>query len=139
VGRARGLFKARLFSPEIAQFPMDFTAVDECADAYVRLVLHNRINNIYHLYNPHLFTIEKLSSKLLFKCKQVPKELYDKLLKEKIYDKDVAVLSFYSSIASKSRNVPMSNEYTVAVLKDLGFSWSRIGLKYLKYLKRFMG
>ena len=58
---------------------MDFTAVDECADAYVRLVLHNRINNIYHLYNPHLFTIEKLSSKLLFKCKQVPKELYDKL------------------------------------------------------------
>jgi thioester reductase-like protein len=138
VGRARGLFKARLFSPEIAQFPMDFTAVDECADAYVRLVLHNRINNIYHLYNPHLFTIEKLSSKLLFKCKQVPKDLYDKLLKEKIYDKDVAVLSFYSSIASKSRNVPMSNEYTVAVLKDLGFSWSRIGLKYLKYLKRFM-
>lgn len=138
IGRARGLFKAQLFSAEIAEFPMDFTAVDECADAYVRLVLHNRINNIYHLYNPHLFTIEKLSNKLLFKCKQVPKEIYEKLLRERIQDKDVAVLSFYSSIASKSRNVPVSNEYTTGVLKSLGFSWSKIGFNYLKYLKRFM-
>lgn len=138
IGRARGLFKAGMFSPEIAEFPMDFTAVDECANAYVKLVLHNRINNIYHLYNPHLFTIEKLANKLLFKCKQVPKDIYEKLLREKIQDKDVAVLSFYSSIASNSRNVPVSNEYTTGVLKNLGFTWSKIGFGYLKYLKRFM-
>ena len=138
IGRARGLFKARLYSPEIAEFPMDFTAVDECATAYVKLVLHNRINNIYHLYNPHLFTIEKLADKLLFSCKRVPREIFDKLLREKITDKDVAVLSFYSSIASNSRNIPMSNDFTCGVLSSLGFSWSKIGLRYLRYLKRFM-
>ena len=138
IGRARGLFKAGLYSPEIAEFPMDFTAVDECANAYVKLVLHNRINNIYHLYNPHLFTIEKLANKLLFKCKSVPREIFDKLLKEKINDKDVAVLSFYSSIASNSRNVPISNDFTTGVLSSLGFKWSNIGFHYLKYLKRFM-
>ena len=138
IGRARGLLKAGLYSPEIAEFPMDFTAVDECANAYVKLVLHNRINNIYHLYNPHLFTIEKLANKLLFKCKSVPREIFDKFLKEKITDKDVAVLSFYSSIASNSRNVPISNDFTNGVLLSLGFKWSNIGFHYLKYLKRFM-
>ena len=96
------------------------------------------INNIYHLYNPHLFTIEKLSNKLLFNCKRVPREIFDKLLREKINDKDVAVLSFYSSIASNSRNVPVSNDYTVGVLNSLGFKWSKIGFHYLKYLKQFM-
>ncbi len=138
IGRARGLFKAGLYSPDLAEFPMDFTAVDECANAYVKLVLYNRINNIYHLYNPHLFTIEKLANKLLFKCKSVPREIFDKLIREKINDKDVAVLSFYSSIASKSRNVPISNSYTTGVLSSLGFKWSNIGFHYLKYLKRFM-
>ena len=138
IGRARGLLKAGLYSPEIAEFPMDFTAVDECANAYVKLVLHNRINNIYHLYNPHLFTIEKLANKLLFKVKSVPREIFDKFLKEKITDKDVAVLSFYSSIASNSRNVPISNDFTNGVLLSLGFKWSNIGFHYLKYLKRFM-
>lgn len=138
IGRARGFLKAGIYSPEIAQFPMDFTAVDECANAYVKLVLHNKINNIYHLYNPHLFTIEKLANKLLFKCKSVPREIFDKFLKEKITDKDVAVLSFYSSIASNSRNVPVSNDFTSGVLLSLGFKWSNIGFHYLKYLKRFM-
>ncbi len=138
IGRARGLFKAGLYSPEMAEFPMDFTAVDECANAYVKLVLHNRINNIYHLYNPHLFTIEKLANKLLFPCKVVSRELFDKLIREKIMDKDVAVLSFYSSIASNSRNVPVKNDYTCGVLQNLGFKWSKIGFHYLKYIKRFM-
>jgi len=138
IGRARGLFKAGLYSSEIAEFPMDFTAVDECANAYVKLVLHNRINNIYHLYNPHLFTVEKLANKLLFSCKRVPREIFDKLLREKIMDKDVAVLSFYSSIASNSRNIPVKNDYTNGVLLSLGFKWSKIGFHYLKYLKRFM-
>lgn len=138
IGRARGLFKAGLYSKEIAEFPMDFTAVDECANAYVKLVLHNRINNIYLLYNPHLFTIEKLANKLLFSCKMVPKEIFDKLLKERIADKDVAVLSFYSAIASNSRNVPVDNTFTTTMLEGLGFKWSKIGFGYLKYLKRFM-
>lgn len=138
IGRARGLFKAKLYSAEIAEFPMDFTAVDECANAYVKLVLHNKVNNIYHLYNPHLFTIEKLADKLLFSCKRVPKEIFDKFLREKIQDKDVAVLSFYSSIAANSRNVPMKNDYTVGVLEGLGFKWSKINFHYLKYLKQFM-
>lgn len=138
VGRARGLFKARLYSVELAEYPMDFTAVDECADAYAKLVLHNRMNNIYQLYNPHLYTIEMLGNKMFVRCKCVSKEIFEKHLKEKIQDKDVAILSFYNSIASKSRNVPMKNDFTNGVLKQLGFRWSAIGFLYLRHFRKFM-
>lgn len=68
--------------------------------------------------------------------KLVSREKFDKTLRESITDKDVAVLSFYNSIASSSRNIPMSNEYTVNELKKLGFKWSKIGLRYLSYMKK---
>ena len=52
-----------------------------------------------------------------------------------IQDKEVAVLSFYNTIACESKNVPIKNEFTVNELKKLGFKWSKIGPRYLKYLK----
>ncbi len=133
--RCRGLFKVGMYSSELAAYPLDFTAVDECADAYVRLALHNRVNNIYNLYNPNIFYLESLCNKMLLRVKRVPKDVFERTLKEKIQDKEVAVLSFYNAIATSSRNVPMSNEFTVNELKKLGFKWSKINLRYLNYLK----
>ena len=134
--RCRGLLKVRMYSKEIADYPIDFTPVDECADAYVRLALNNRVNNIYNLYNPNMFTIEGLCRKLFVSVKKVSREIFEKSLKDLIADKAVAVLSFYSSIASTSRNIPMNNEFTVRELKKLGFKWSKIGIRYLSYMKK---
>ena len=136
VGRYKGLMKVGVYSKEIAEYPIDFTPVDECADAYVRLALSNRVNNIYNLYNPHLFTISTLAKKTFRSIKQVRSEIFEKSLKELINDKEVAVLSFYSAIASSSANVPISNEYTVAELGKLGFKWSKITLRYLSYMNK---
>lgn len=133
--RCRGLFKIGMYSSELAAYPIDFTAVDECADAYVRLALHNRVNNIYNLYNPNIFYLESLCNKMLLRVKRVPKEVFERSLKDRIQDKEIAVLSFYNAIASSSKNVPMSNEFTVNELKKLGFKWSKINLRYLNYLK----
>jgi nucleoside-diphosphate-sugar epimerase len=136
LGRCRGLLKVGMYSPEIAEYPIDFTAVDECADAYVRLVLNDRVNNVYNLYNPHLFSIEMIGKKFFVGIKQVSREKFEKTLRESITDKEVAVLSFYSSIASSSKNIPMNNEFTVHELKKLGFKWSKIGIRYLSYMKK---
>lgn len=136
IGRYRGLMKVGVYSKEIAQYPIDFTPVDECADAFVRLALHDRVNNIYNLYNPHMFTIDSLGKKFFLSIKRVSREIFEKSIKELITDKEVAVLSFYNSIASASNNVPMSNEYTVGELKKLGFKWSKITVKYLRYMKK---
>ena len=136
LGRCRGLLKIGMYSPEIDEYPIDFTAVDECADAYVRLVLGDKVNNVYNMYNPHLFSIEMIGKKFCCGLKRVPKEKFDKALRESITDKEVAVLSFYSSIASSSKNIPMNNEFTVHELKKYGFKWSRIGIRYLSYMKK---
>lgn len=133
--RYRGLFKLGMYSKELAAYPIDFTAVDECADAYVRLALHNRVNNIYNLYNPNVYSLEALCHKLLTRVKCVSKDVFERNLKGMIQDKEVAVLSFYNTIASASKNVPMSNEFTTNELKKLGFKWSKIGPRYLRYLK----
>ena len=133
--RVRGLFKVGVYSSEIAEYPIDFTPVDECADALVRLSLHNRVNNIYNLYNPNVLYLHNLCNKMLLKVKLVPKEVFERTLKERIADKEVAVLSFYNTIACSSRNVPISNEFTVEELKKVGFKWSKINLKYLNYIK----
>ena len=136
IGRYKGLMKVRMYSNKIADYPIDFTPVDECADAYVRLALHNRVNNIYNLYHPHIFTIDTLSRKLFRSIKQVPDEIFEKSIKELISDREVAVLSFYHSIASSSANVPISNEFTVNELKKLDFKWSKITMRYLNYVNK---
>ena len=51
-------------------------------------------------------------------------------------NKSIDELFFYNSIASSSRNVPMSNEFTVNELKTLGFKWTKIGLKYLSRMNK---
>ena len=51
-------------------------------------------------------------------------------------DSDIAVLAFYNSIASVSKNIPISNEFTVNELQKLGFRWSKAGLRYLRFLKK---
>lgn len=136
LARCRGFLKVGMYSKELSEYPIDFTPVDECADAYVRLALHNRVNNIYNLYNPHLFTVEKIGKKFFINTRQVSRETFERTLKELISDKEVAILSFYNSIASSSNNVPMSNEFTVKELKKLGFKWSKIGFRYLFYMKK---
>ncbi len=136
LGRCRGLLKVGMYSTKLAEYPIDFTPVDECADAYVRLALHNRVNNIYNLYNPNMFTIESLARKFFIRVKKVSQIIFDRKLKESITDKDVAVLSFYNSIASNSSNIPISNEFTTKELKKLGFKWSKAGAKYLSFMKK---
>lgn len=134
--RFRGLLKVGMYSPELAQYPIDFTPVDECADAYVRLSLHDHVNNIYNLYNPYLFSVDMLVKRFYWGVKKVSKETFEKAVRSLISDKEVAVLSFYNAIASASRNIVTRNTFTVKELKKLGFRWSRIGIRYLHYAKK---
>ena len=94
------------------------------------------MNNIYHLYNPNTYTLESLSRKLLCRIRKVSQSEFDKALKARMDDSDIAVLAFYNSIASVSKNIPISNEFTVNELQKLGFCWSKAGLRYLRFLKK---
>lgn len=132
VRRCRGLMKVGVYCDELDIFPIDFTPVDLCANAYVRLVMNGDVNQIYHMLNPNMFYIKNLRKKL--RCALVSKQSFEKKLIEKMPDKDVAVLSFYSAIAAASNNIEINCDFTVSKLKELGFKWPKIKLGYLKYL-----
>ena len=136
LGRCRGILQVGAYCSEIDEYPIDFTAVDECADAFVRLSLNHKVNNIYHMYNPDLFSIGRFGEKCFVKLKKVSHEDFEKKIRDQISEKDVAILSFYSTIASASANVPMSNDFTVKELKKLGFKWSKINLRYLSFMRK---
>lgn len=68
------------------------------------------------------------------RCALVPKQIFEKRLLEKMADKDVAVLSFYSTIASASKNIETNCDITENKLRELGFRWPKIKLSYLKYM-----
>lgn len=132
LSRCRGIMKVGAYYSELDVFPIDFTAVDLCAEAYVKLVLCGDENHIYHMVNPNMVFIRNLSKKL--RCTLVPKPIFEKRMMEKRTDKDVAVLSFYNAIASVSDNIELSCDYTVNKLKELGFKWPKIKLTYLRYM-----
>ncbi len=134
--RFRGLVKVGMYSPELADYPIDFTPVDECAEAYTRLALNHRANNIYNLYNPHMYSVDRLVKRFYWGIKKVSRETFEKAVRELITDKEVAVLSFYNTIASASKSIPINNTFTVKELRKLGFRWSKIGIRYLHFANK---
>lgn len=132
--RCRGIMKVGAYCEEFDVFPVDFTAVDLCAKAYAELVLHGEINQIYHMVNPNMLYIHELGKYL--RCKLVPRKEFERRMLEKMPDKDVAVLSFYVSVASVSANIELKTEVTSAKLQELGFCWPKVDLSYLKAMRR---
>ncbi len=132
LSRFRGIMKIGAYCSELDVFPIDFTPVDLCASVYAKLVLSGDENRIYHLVNPNMIYIHNIGKRL--RCALVPRQIFEKRMLEKMTDKDVAVLSFYSSIASSSENIEINCDLTVNTLKELGFKWPVIKLSYLKYM-----
>ena len=136
VQRCKGLLKVGMYGERIADYTIDFTQVDACAEAFVRLCFHKKVNNVYHLYNPHTCTIKTLSRMYAFRVKEVSQCDFERKVKACKNDRDVAVLGFYNSMAAVSRDVPISNDFTVNELKKLGFKWPKVGLRYLCYMNK---
>ena len=87
-------------------------------------------------HNMGFLTLDMLVRRFMWGVKKVSHERFEKSMRKQISDKEVAVLSFYNTIASASKNIPTSNTFTVKELKKLGFRWSRIGIRYLYFAKK---
>ena len=134
--RCRGLMKMGVYGERLNDYTIDFTPVDTCAEAYVKLCFHKKINNVYHLYNHNTYSLERLSKMWTFKIKKISQYDFENKLRTCKNDRDVAILGFYNSMASVSREIPTSSSFTINELKKLGFRWPMIGISYLRYLKR---
>ncbi len=129
--RIHAMLKLGIYHDNTDKYPMDLTPVDECAEAYVRLSLLGKSNEIYHLYNQNF-----LDTRDMFSLLGVPYRYTSTLeMIETAWanndDRDISVYLFYMIISGRSQNVPMCNDFTLSRLKETGFSWSIPDKKYL--------
>ncbi len=129
--RIHAMLKIGIYHENLDKYPMDLTPVDECADAFVRLSMLGKTNEIYHLYNQNY-----LDSRDMFRFLGVPYRHTSTLeMIETAFansdDRDIGVYLFYMIISGRSDNVPMHNDFTLERLSATGFKWSVPDKKYL--------
>ena len=129
--RIRAMLKLGLYHENMDKYPMDLTAVDECADAYVKLSLTGRVNEIYHLYNPNFLASRELFDKLGVSYRHVSTNEAIETAFANTDDRDIHVYLFYMIISGRSQNIPMKNDFTMSRLSECGFRWGRPDKAYL--------
>lgn len=129
--RLHAMLKLGLYHENMDKYPMDLTAVDECADAFVRLSLLGRTNEIYHMFNHKYLDSRDMFERLDVPYRHVSTTEMIETAFANTSDRDIHVYLFYMIISGRSQNVPMHNEFTLALLKETGFEWSEPDKKYL--------
>lgn len=140
---------------EISAFPdyllkhsIELTPVDLCANAIIKILEHNSLCNVFHLYNTKLLPIKLLADTLHeFNIELYP--ISDKLLADVITGilEDNSRKSILSGIIHDldknkhlvyTSNVKLDCSFTEDYLKAIGFEWSPIDKEYvIKYMNYF--
>lgn len=134
IRRISAVMKMGCYNDKLDTYPIDLTPVDECAKAFTLLALKDKINAIYHLYNPNTVTTEKLVGLYGKKLKEIPVTVWKKKLENSLEDQDIRILAFYMKIAEKADPIVMKNDFTIKQLSKMKFRWSDISPKYLSFL-----
>ncbi len=130
--RIHAILKLGLQSTAADKYPMDLTAVDECAKAFVALAMSGKVNEIYHLMNPNYLSTENLFRYLDVKSRKVsPLELIETVFANTA-DRDIHVYMFYMLISGRSANIETSCDFTLQRMNTLGVTWSIPDRNYLK-------
>ena len=129
--RIRAMIKLGIVTDKPDKYPMDLTAVDECAEAYVSLVFDGDINEIYHLYNPNYLKEEDMFKLLSVNYRKASRQELIQSVLANSDDRDIHVYLFYMIISGRSREVETQNSFTAGKLNSVGFKWSVPDRHYL--------
>ncbi len=130
--RIHAMLKLGLVSSAADKYPMDLTAVNECAKAFVGLAFSGHTNEIYHLYNPHYLSAENLFRSLDVPYKKVSTLELIETAFANTSDRDIQIYMFYMLISGRSAYIDTSCDFTMQRLNALGISWSYPDAQYLK-------
>lgn len=129
--RLHAMLKLGLYHENMDKYPMDLTPVDECADAFVKLSMLGRTNEIYHMFNHKYLDSRDMFERLGISYRHVSAAEMIETAFANTSDRDIHVYLFYMIISGRSQNVPMHNEFTLSRLEGTGFKWSEPDEKYL--------
>lgn len=121
----RGITCLEKISGELADMPMEMTAVDTCARAVVSLMESQE--RVFHIFNPYPLTIRQILCELHHPLKEVDREEFEAHLRSLTRCGHGPQISMLLSQYNRFRQVPprvfpVCRE-TVKCLEAMGFSW----------------
>lgn len=124
---------------------MEFTPVDLCADAVVKLTLYNSPFTIFHVYNNNHITfreLKKILDALNVKMDVVTEKEFNVKIQSLSRNADTKnIISGIINDFGKDKklqyytHIQIKNDFTNKFLKNILFKWPKIGQKYInKYI-----
>lgn len=148
INRIKSLIKLGLLPKKFLEHSLEFTPVDSCADAIIKIVFNNPKFNVFHLFNTNLISIPRFIE-ILYSLGYILKGASDKEFADKIdtFLQDDVLKDSISGIipdlnSDKNLNL-ISNvlpiaDFTTKYLKTLNFNWPEIDVEYItKYIEYF--
>ena len=148
--RLKSFIELGIFPEYLLAHAIELGPVDLSAEAVIKILEHNSICNVFHIYNPKLLSIKLLVNtlnELGIDIKGVDnKTMSDKLVEILNDDFKKEILSgIIHDIDSKKQliytsNVKIDYEFSEKYFEKIGFEWKEIDkeyiLKYMEYFKR---
>jgi len=141
LNRLRSIKHIGVLPDELRTFSLEFTPVDYCADAIMKIISSWQITkniNIYHLYNNNSISMSEFLrcfSELNFNIGTIDrKEFIEKIINNST---DISEMSGFINnldidLSFKSNDDVFSSKFTLKKLNALGFKWPEMADVYLK-------
>lgn len=124
-GLVNGMTCLDMISGELAELPMEMTSVDDCAGAAVLLMESE--GPVYHLFNPHILTVEEILKAVGKPLSVTDREHFEAHLKEKCQSglgiRLAPLLSQYQRLMRVPFRITPVCDITGEELRKLRFRW----------------
>lgn len=148
LNRLTSFLKLGCFPDYLADNYFEFTPVDICADAIVKLTMHKNPFTVFHLYNNNYVffnELPKLFDKLHIPFKVVSKDEFNDKVKEFLNDESrkneiSSIIRDYKNNKELQyyNNIHVENNFTNKFLKKLLFKWPKINEKYTRKFMAYL-
>ncbi len=139
--RIKSFVNIGYISSNYTDFPMDFSPVDICSQAVLKIINARTVNKTYHIYNNNYLKINKLINYInKYGCKVeiVPESKFSNILKKLSEDEAKSnalmgiVQDLNDSLDGNNSGYKTTSKDTVDFLKELDFIWPDIDYGYIK-------
>ena len=148
INRIKSILKLGVIQNKLLEHSIEFTPVDICSDAIIRIIKSNPSFTVFHLFNNNIVRLDTLLANLNtldIYIKPVSDEDFSKIITNFLNSDSLRnEISGIIPDLNKSKllnivnNILPVSEFTQYYLKQLGFEWPIIDINYItKYIQYF--
>lgn len=147
--KIKAILTLGVFPKSLAEYPIEFTPVDEAARAVMTIARHfGTEQTVFHINNPRTIRMDKLFSyfnEMGYYLKFTEESVFADIVQQTAQqsDREFVFETFIGDIDVNGQlgfgnGIHVMNDFSVLYLKQLGFEWPDIGKDYLqRYITYF--